>query len=55
MSVELKVPEVGESSRPRIDSSVDLPQPDGPEMATYSPRRSVRWIPDSAWVSTSSV
>ena len=30
-------PSVGESSRPRIDSSVDLPQPDGPAIETYSP------------------
>ena len=28
---------VGESSRPRIESSVDLPQPDGPAIETYSP------------------
>ena len=26
------------SSRPRIDRNVDLPQPDGPDTATYSPR-----------------
>ena len=32
----------GVSSRPRIASSVDLPQPDGPEMETYSPRRIFR-------------
>ncbi len=30
-------PSVGESSKPRIDSSVDLPQPDGPAMEMYSP------------------
>ena len=30
-------PSDGESRRPRIDSSVDFPQPDGPEMAMYSP------------------
>ena len=27
------------SSRPRIESSVVLPQPDGPPIATYSPSR----------------
>ena len=31
-------PPVGVSSRPKIDSSVDLPQPDGPAIDTYSPR-----------------
>src|SRR5579875_4030265 len=36
-------------------SSVDLPQPDGPEMETYSPRCISMWMPDRAWVSTSSV
>ena len=30
-------PSVGESSRPRIESSVDLPQPEGPAIETYSP------------------
>src|SRR5439155_11940760 len=48
-------PSVGESSRPRIDSSVDLPQPDGPAIDTYSPLPIWRWIPDKACVSTSSV
>src|SRR5436190_11545311 len=48
-------PSVGESSRPRIDSSVDLPQPDGPAIATYSPLPISMWMPASAWVSTSSV
>ena len=31
------VPPVGESSRPRMASSVDFPQPDGPIIATNSP------------------
>ena len=48
-------PSVGESSRPRIESSVDLPQPDGPAIETYSPRRIRSSIECSAWVSTSSV
>src|SRR5262245_47776163 len=48
-------PTVGESSRPRIDSSVDLPQPDGPEMAMYSPRSIFRFTSSSACVRTSSV
>ncbi len=30
-------PSVGESSSPRIDKSVDFPQPDGPAIETYSP------------------
>src|ERR1700688_258988 len=34
---------------------VDLPQPEGPEMETYSPFRIFSSIPASAWVSTSSV
>src|SRR6476620_587381 len=49
------LPSVGESSRPRIDSSVDLPQPDGPAIAMYSPVLISRWLPASACVSTSSV
>ena len=36
-------------------SRVDLPQPEGPEMETYSPLRTFSSIPASAWVSTSSV
>src|SRR5207253_9708629 len=48
-------PSVGVSSRPRIDRSVDLPQPDGPAIDTYSPLLIKRWIPESACVSTSSV
>src|SRR5215510_14652696 len=31
-------PDVGVSSRARIDRNVDLPQPDGPDTDTYSPR-----------------
>src|SRR5438105_2668170 len=30
-------PSVGVSSNPRIESRVDLPQPDGPAIETYSP------------------
>src|SRR3954469_3216416 len=48
-------PSVGESSRPRIESSVDLPQPEGPAIDTYSPLLMCRWMPESACVSTSSV
>src|SRR5262245_30463497 len=36
-------------------SRVDLPQPEGPAMATYSPLRISRWTPERAWVSSSSV
>ena len=38
-----------------MESSVVLPQPDGPEIETYSPFMSWRWISASAWVSSSSV
>src|SRR5688500_15939644 len=48
-------PSVGESSSPRIESSVDLPQPDGPAIAMYSPLLISRWMPARACVSTSSV
>src|SRR5215467_2146218 len=48
-------PFVGESSSPRIDSSVDLPHPDGPEIDTYSPRAISMLMSSSACVSTSSV
>ena len=30
-------PSLGVSRRPRIESSVDFPQPEGPDIATYSP------------------
>src|SRR4051812_29707038 len=49
------VPVLGESSKPRIESSVDLPHPDGPEIDTYSPRAMCRLTSSSACVSTSSV
>jgi hypothetical protein len=48
-------PPVGVSSNPIIDNSVDFPQPDGPDIATYSPLETDRCTPLSAWVSTSSV
>ncbi len=35
-------PPVGVSSSPKIDSSVDLPHPDGPAIDTYSPRRNLQ-------------
>src|ERR1019366_7926703 len=38
-----------------MESSVDLPQPDGPAIETYSPFLMSMWMPDNAWVSTSSV
>src|SRR6185295_11007383 len=49
------LPSLGVSSRPRIDSRVVLPQPEGPAMEMYSPLWISMWMPDSAWVSTSSV
>ena len=48
-------PDVGESSSPRIDSSVVFPHPDGPAIDTNSPLCTSSVIPDSACVSTSSV
>src|SRR5207253_1935712 len=49
------MPLVGESSRPRIERRVDLPQPDGPAIEMNSPCAISRWMPESACVSTSSV
>ena len=37
LAVQVVLPPVGVSSSPMMESSVDLPQPDGPDMATYSP------------------
>src|SRR6185312_6807758 len=48
-------PSVAGSSSPRIASNVDLPQPDGPAIHTYSPRFISRLMSASACVSTSSV
>ena len=36
-------------------SRLVLPQPEGPAIETYSPLVISRWMPESAWVSTSSV
>src|SRR4051794_35920896 len=36
-------------------SRVDFPQPEGPEIDTYSPFFISMWMPAKAWVSTSSV
>src|SRR2546429_662862 len=48
-------PPVGESRRPRMESNVDLPQPEGPAIEMYCPFLISRWISDRACVSTSSV
>ena len=53
MPENLKLPAVGESSIPKIDSKVDLPQPEGPIMATNSPCLTVKLILLSAVVSMS--
>jgi hypothetical protein len=37
LPLRMYFPSVGESRRPRIDSNVDFPQPDGPAIAMYSP------------------
>ena len=51
----IELPLVGLSSRPRIFSSVDFPQPDGPMMATNSPSLISKETPLRAVVSISSV
>src|SRR5690606_16504819 len=48
-------PPLGASSRPRIESNVVLPQPEGPAIATYSPLSIAKLMSESACVSTSSV
>src|ERR1041384_7878325 len=48
-------PSEGVSSRPRMESSVVLPHPDGPSIATYSPGWISMWMSWSACVSTSFV
>ena len=48
-------PSVGESRSPRSDRRVDLPQPDGPAIETYSPFLIYMWMVARACVSTSSV
>src|SRR2546421_11022620 len=45
-------PELGESRHPIKFISVDLPDPDGPMMATYSPRSMEIVTPRSAWISS---
>ena len=47
------VPEVGLSRQPRMFISVDLPDPDGPMMATNSPRSISSEMPFSACTGTS--
>ena len=41
-------PELGVSRQPRMCIRVDLPEPDGPMMATYSPAEMDRLTPRSA-------
>ena len=54
-SFSLYTPSEGESSSPKMESNVDFPQPEGPEMATYSPLLISRCTCERACVSTSSV
>src|SRR5688572_7670198 len=49
------LPSVGVSRSPSSASSVDLPQPEGPEIERNSPFATSRWMPSSACVSRSSV
>src|ERR1700737_74588 len=46
------LPELGESRHPIRFINVDLPEPDGPMIATYSPRRISRVTPRSACTSS---
>ena len=48
-------PEVGESRQPMMCISVDLPEPEGPVMATHSPLAISSETPSSAWTSASPV
>ena len=52
---DVPLAEVGESSMPITFRSVDLPQPDGPMIATNSPSATSRKMPSRAVVSTVSV
>ncbi len=45
------VPEVGVSRQPITFMRVDLPEPDGPMTAAYSPRPMSMETPSSAWTS----
>src|SRR5512146_689765 len=45
-------PLVGTSRQPRMFIRVDLPEPDGPIIATISPRRILKVTPSRAWTST---
>ena len=49
------VPEVGTSRQPRMCMRVDLPEPDGPMTATYSPASMVKETPRSASTSSDPV
>jgi hypothetical protein len=42
------LPFVGVSMKPKICIKVDLPEPDGPRMAMYSPRSKLRSTPSKA-------
>src|SRR6185295_14965196 len=48
-------PLVGVSRHPIRFISVDLPDPDGPMMATYSPRSMAIDTPRRAWISSSPI
>ena len=48
-------PAVGESRQPMMCISVDLPEPDGPVIATHSPLAISSETPPSAWTSASPI
>jgi hypothetical protein len=46
------VPRVGVSRQPTRFMSVDLPEPEGPITARYSPAWMVKLTPRKAWISS---
>ena len=48
-------PSLGPSSPPNRCSSVDLPEPEGPMMATNSPLFTTRFTPSRAFTNTSPI
>ncbi len=49
------MPLLGVSRQPIRFIKVDLPEPDGPMMATYSPRSMEIDTPRKAWISSSPI
>ncbi len=49
------MPRLGVSRQPMRFMSVDLPEPDGPMIATYSPWSMVKLTPRRAWISSAPI